>query len=209
MSFNISIFINLFLAGFCGLAINFTLSKCGEKWAQTYQAFLTFVLLPVITFSITKVISNNVALALGMIGALSIVRFRNPVKNPLELTIYFALITIGICLSVNNFYGLGLTFAIITIFLFIKYFQNFFKKFIFKLSFNDGESKVICEIETDKDISNEFSENILINNINNLNENNYFYRVSFKNLSEANNLITQIKTKYANSIKKISIDNSI
>ena len=48
-------------------------------------------LLPAITFVITKVIAGNIALSLGMIGALSIVRFRNPVKSSLELTIYFLL----------------------------------------------------------------------------------------------------------------------
>ena len=36
-----------------------------------------------------------------MVGALSIVRFRTPIKNPLELVIYFYLITIGIVTNVN------------------------------------------------------------------------------------------------------------
>ena len=39
-------------------------------------------------YIITLSISDNLALSLGMIGALSIVRFRNPVKNPLEIIIY-------------------------------------------------------------------------------------------------------------------------
>ena len=42
--------------------------------------FITFLLLPATTYVITKVIANNLALSLGMIGALSIVRFRNPEK---------------------------------------------------------------------------------------------------------------------------------
>ena len=65
----------------------------------------------------TKVISNNIALSLGMVGALSIVRFRNPVKNSLELVIYFALIAIGIASGVNSFYaillGILISFLII------------------------------------------------------------------------------------------------
>ena len=36
-----------------------------------------------------------------MVGALSIVRFRTPVKNPSELVIYFCLITLGIVINVN------------------------------------------------------------------------------------------------------------
>ena len=61
---------------------------------------LSFVL-PIITFVITKTIYGNIALSLGMIGALSIVRFRHPVKSVLELIIYFDLITIGIATSVK------------------------------------------------------------------------------------------------------------
>ena len=49
-----------------------------------------------------KTISGNIALSLGMIGALSIVRFRHPVKSALELIIYFDLITIGIATSVRT-----------------------------------------------------------------------------------------------------------
>ena len=37
-----------------------------------------------------------------MVGALSIVRFRTPVKNPAELVIYFVLITLGIVVNVSS-----------------------------------------------------------------------------------------------------------
>ena len=49
--------------------------------------------------SITKVISTNVALSLGLVGALSIVRFRHPVRTSVELTIFFLLISSGIIAS--------------------------------------------------------------------------------------------------------------
>ena len=49
-------------------------------------------------------IAGNIALSLGMIGALSIVRFRNPVKSPFELTVFFGLITIGIAFAINYDY---------------------------------------------------------------------------------------------------------
>ena len=75
-----------------GLLIFITLIFIKQMWVNTLSYFITFLLLPATTFVITKVIANNLALSLGMIGALSIVRFRNPVKSPLELVIYFALI---------------------------------------------------------------------------------------------------------------------
>ena len=81
-------------AGFCvlsGLIIYFSLVIIKQNWVNTVHYLITYLLLPPIAFVITNVISNNLALSLGMIGALSIVRFRNPVKNPLELVIFFAL----------------------------------------------------------------------------------------------------------------------
>ena len=71
---------------------------------KTFHHKMSFLILPVVTSGITTVISGNIALSLGMIGALSIVRFRNPVKNPFELVIYFSLITMGIISSVNLTY---------------------------------------------------------------------------------------------------------
>ena len=73
----------------------------GQNWIKTYSHTVTLLFLPIITYAITSVISDNIALSLGMVGALSIVRFRNPVKSPLELVIYFAMISIGIAGAVS------------------------------------------------------------------------------------------------------------
>jgi len=73
----------------------------GQRWASTLPQTMTFVLLPVITFAITSVIADNIALSLGMVGALSIVRFRNPVRSPFELSLYFLMIALGVSASVS------------------------------------------------------------------------------------------------------------
>src|SRR6056300_409553 len=86
-----------------GLYIRFLISfVSNQKWLKNYSQFLVFALLPLTGYMITSVISNNIALSLGMVGALSIVRFRTPVKNPSELVIYFILITVGIVVNVNG-----------------------------------------------------------------------------------------------------------
>ena len=79
---------------------------------------------PIITYIITKTISGNIALSLGMIGALSIVRFRHPVKSALELVIYFALITIGIAASVRTKWAIQLVICTILIILIVKIIQT-------------------------------------------------------------------------------------
>ncbi|NVK95946.1 DUF4956 domain-containing protein [Ruegeria pomeroyi] len=73
----------------------------GQTWIRTFSHTLTLLLLPLVTYSLTSVISGNIALSLGMVGALSIVRFRNPVKSPLELVTYFLMISCGIAAAVS------------------------------------------------------------------------------------------------------------
>tara|TARA_Y100001958_G_C21219311_1_gene544690 strand:+ start:479 stop:1123 length:645 start_codon:yes stop_codon:yes gene_type:complete len=89
-------------SGLAGLYIRFLIHFINsENWVKTYSQFSTFVFLPLTGYVITSAISNNIALSLGMVGALSIVRFRTPVKNPSELIMYFILITLGIVTNVD------------------------------------------------------------------------------------------------------------
>ena len=68
-----------------------------------------------------------------MVGALSIVRFRTPVKNPSELVVYFILITLGIVIKVDG--NLALNFVIfITL---IVFFIEIYKYIALKLNFNE------------------------------------------------------------------------
>lgn len=100
--FNLQNFQLLLLAALLGLYLRLLLSIISHQlWLKNYSQYLVFALLPITGYIITSIISSNIALSLGMVGALSIVRFRTPVKNPSELVIYFCLITIGIVINVN------------------------------------------------------------------------------------------------------------
>lgn len=79
----------------------FNVSFHQQNWIRTFSGSMTLVILPIVTYSITSVISGNIALSLGMIGALSIVRFRNPVRSSFELAIFFFMISLGICAAVD------------------------------------------------------------------------------------------------------------
>ena len=89
--------------------------------------FLGFSL-PIIGCAITTVIGTNIALSLGMVGALSIIRFRTPVRSPYELIVYFALLTMGVTMSVNYKY----TLILFTSLILFKLFYNLFSKIITK-----------------------------------------------------------------------------
>ena len=115
---------SLFLLITSGLLLRFSLTMTGQAWAKSHAQTVTFMVLPVITFVITKTISGNIALSLGMIGALSIVRFRHPVKSALELVMYFNLITIGIATSVRTKWAIQLVLCTVIIIFLVKIIQN-------------------------------------------------------------------------------------
>ena len=97
------ILVSIFLAVISGLSLRISLTLIGQKWINTFHHTLSYILLPVITMVITKVISGNLALSLGMIGALSIVRFRNPVKNPFELVMFSTFILTSLYFNINTY----------------------------------------------------------------------------------------------------------
>ena len=138
-----------------GLSLRFALTLTGQNWAKTYQQTVAYLVLPFITYIITKTIAGNVALSLGMIGAMSIVRFRNPVKSPLELIMFFALITIGIAANVQIKFAILLVLVIISILIGVKLVQVVFKRYnksFYNISFNEGVSQHMIEIHSSKRI---------------------------------------------------------
>ena len=69
------------LSSLIGIYIKTVLSfLINQNYLKSLSSFLLFGLLPPVGYLITDVISSNIALSLGMVGALSIVRFRTPVK---------------------------------------------------------------------------------------------------------------------------------
>lgn len=80
---------------------------------------ITLILMCLITSIIILTISSNVVLSLGMVGALSIVRFRTPIKEPLDIVFLFWAIAIGISTGARFFQLsiLGTLFVGIVIFI--------------------------------------------------------------------------------------------
>ena len=124
-----------------GLLIRYALIYAGQAWAKTYSQTISFLLLPIIAYIITRTIAGNIALSLGMIGAISIVRFRHPVKSALELIIYFDLITIGITTSVRTKWAIQLAVCTIVVIIAVKLINTVYRRFnkkFYNISFNEG-----------------------------------------------------------------------
>ena len=167
-----------------GLLLRFALTITGQAWAKSHAQTVTFLVLPVITYVITKTISGNIALSLGMIGALSIVRFRHPVKSALELVIYFALITIGIATSVRTKWAIQLIICTILIILIVKGIQILSKKIgksFYNVSFNEGNVSNTLEVISKKRVEAIEKSDNLVNYISDINSQQYIYRLNFTN----------------------------
>ena len=70
---------------------------------------LTLVLMTLITCPVVMCIKSDIALSMGMVGALSIVRFRTAVKDPLDTAYMFWALTMGILLGAGQFFLTALT----------------------------------------------------------------------------------------------------
>ncbi len=188
-----------------GFLIRQALIVSGQRWANTYHHLASYLLLPCIAMVISSVIKNDIALSLGMIGALSIVRFRNPVKSPFELVMFFGLLTLGVVSSANFDLAIKLFFVIIFVVLGIKVLDKVSKFFgfnIFEYSFGDGNLLFTLEIESTSEID-DFSKNEgLISSFSDPEKKLFSYRIVFKNRKQLSNFRDKyIKDKRILNIK--------
>ena len=188
-----------------GFLFRTALIYTGQLWAKSHAQTVSFLVLPIITYVITNTIANNIALSLGMIGALSIVRFRHPVKSPLELIMYFALITVGIATSVRTKWAIQLILATVLIIIIVKIFQTISKKYgksFYNMSFNEGVSSNTIEITTKEKIDIIEKNEFLISSFNDYSEKKIVYRLNFENKKELQDFKNSLEEK---NIEKINV----
>ena len=144
-----------------GFVIMYSHSKYGYKhFADKFHIYIGLVL-PVIGYTITTVIGTNLALSLGMIGALSIIRFRTPVRSSYELIIYFLLLTVGIAAKADMIVSLLLTVVSVSI---IYLLNKFYKNTSYKN--NLSKKTFLIEMLFKDDVPNEILQNPNIDSIN-------------------------------------------
>lgn len=81
--------------------LSYKLSHQGPVYSAKFNASLW--MLTVVTTMVMCVIGNNVALSLGMVGALSIVRFRTAIKDARDTAYIFWCVAAGICCGISDF----------------------------------------------------------------------------------------------------------
>ena len=90
------IMLSLLMTFLISLLIYYIYRRTHSSALYSAEFNLNLILIPLIVATIMMGISSNLAISLGMIGALSIVRFRNAIKDPRDLTFLFWSIAIGI-----------------------------------------------------------------------------------------------------------------
>lgn len=202
---NANILLEFCIPAISGFLIWLTVYYFRQTWVENSFILLVFILLPSSIFVITKIISNNIALALGMVGALSIVRFRNPVKNPYELVMYFVLITVGIVFSVNRLYGYCFVFFVILVNISFIISRGYLTKILGITNFLDSNLHslvVIAKVKIDYSnyINSLSEENSFIEN------NEYIYRFTSNNKKELYGIKKDLEQKYLDSeIKSLQL----
>lgn len=86
----------------CFIFLSYRISHLGSIYSKKFNVSL--VTLTVITTTVMIVIGNNLAMSLGMVGALSVVRFRTAVKDSRDTMYIFWAITVGICCGAGDYF---------------------------------------------------------------------------------------------------------
>ena len=114
---NITLF-QFAISMFMSLTLNLILARFyayfNESYSSPTSVVESVVLVGIIITLIMVIIGSNIARAFALVGAMSIVRFRNPLKNPKDLVFIFASIAIGMACG-TFFYEYAILFLVIFI----------------------------------------------------------------------------------------------
>ena len=175
-NFFIAILLSLILA----YAVKITYIKVGRALNDKDYFSDTFIPLAIVTTLVITVIKFSLALSLGLVGALSIVRFRAAIKEPEELVYLFLVISIGLANGANQFLLAIIATLIIVTFLLIRgYYQS--------------KNKSSFQFSADANILN---INIIDNNKKNINEITNQLKIQFKYLKLKSANIEKNKSNY-------------
>lgn len=111
------VIINYIVALITAFFIMFTYKITYTGTAYSRKFNLTLGSIVIVTTMIMSVISNNIALSLGMVGALSIIRYRTAVKDVRDASYIFWAVAVGIGCGVSQFSLIGVGSAILFLFM--------------------------------------------------------------------------------------------
>lgn len=94
--------INIVLCAILLYILSLIYVKYGRSLSNRHQLSKVLIIVGVTTFIIISIVKSSLALSLGLVGALSIIRFRTAIKEPEELGYFFIAIAIGLGFGANQ-----------------------------------------------------------------------------------------------------------
>lgn len=120
-----SLIASIITSTICSYIVKFIYLKFGKSINNKENFSDTFVLLAITTTVVITVVKFSLALSLGLVGALSIVRFRAAIKEPEELIYLFLIIGIGLASGSGQYY---ISFVLTVVSFLVIYFDNRLRK---------------------------------------------------------------------------------
>jgi hypothetical protein len=138
-----SLTINLLLSIVLSSVVAWFYINYGRSLSNRAKFAQTLPVLALITVLIISIVKSSLALSLGLVGALSIVRFRTAIKEPEELIYLFMAIAIGLGLGADQRWPTVLAIAVILVYLLARHFlvqRPDKNNLYFNISAPDGEA---------------------------------------------------------------------
>jgi len=131
----------LFLTIFCSYVLKYVYERKSNSLSSKYQLTSIIPILSATTYLVILIVKSSLALSLGLVGALSIVRFRTPVKEPEDLVYLFLSIAIGIGFGAFQIFSTLIVFLIIIIFIWFRNYKSDQVKndYNLELTFNNND----------------------------------------------------------------------
>ena len=202
--------ISFFLCLFFALYIRVFFLKYSKTVSSKNQVAQALPVITLITFFIIVTIKSSLALSLGLIGALSIVRFRAPIKEPEELAFIFMSVAVGIGFGSGKIFISTSILAMILIFMHIYYHKKTSDNIDFNLSIEFDKEEILqrfkkFELFLEK-VENELKKETLSANFLKMdiaekanskdsqlyNKSQIYYRISFASDKNLKNLSTEL-----------------
>ncbi len=207
----INYIINIIICGLLLFFLKIIYVRFGKAISNREQLSKVLIIVGVTTFIIISIVKSSLALSLGLVGALSIVRFRTAIKEPEELGYFFIAISIGLGLGANQLLPTLIGFVIlITIIILLnknKLNSAFSQNLLIRLQCKDEEKSAITE-EISSIIKNHANQ-VEVKRIKYANEEiNFNFLVNISSINTIQNINDEL-TKISNSIDITFVSNEI
>ena len=204
----VSFIANLTISALLGMLLSVIYVKFGTSLSNRRIFARNFVLMTMTTMLIISIVKSSLALSLGLVGALSIIRFRAAIKEPEELTYLFLTIAIGLGFGANQ--GFITLSAFIIIFMFIIIRKNLSRKFDehknFYLTISTGKPETIS-IDSIVDVLKSNCKELNLKRFDSSNEIlEASFLVDFESFDQLNHATKKLK-KIQDSLKITFLDN--